>query len=110
MSPEAEKTRRELLEEMLLQDPQNSFARYGLAMEFVNSEPIAAWTHFEHLLSHNPEYSPTYYQAGVFLMKQGRFDEARKVLSTGLEVTGRQGNKHAQSELQAALDDLNDRQ
>jgi Tfp pilus assembly protein PilF len=109
MSPEAEKTRREFLEEALRQDSNNTFARYGLAMEFVKTEPATAWTHFEHLLQHHPEYSATYYQAGVFLMNQGRLDEARKVLATGVEVTGRQGKQHAQSELQAALDDLNDR-
>ena len=109
MSPEAEKTRREFLEEALRQDSNNTFARYGLAMEFVKTEPATAWTHFEHLLQHHPEYSATYYQAGTFLLKQGRMEEARKVLATGLEVTGRQGKQHARSELQAALDDLNDR-
>jgi hypothetical protein len=109
MSPEAEKTRREFLEEALRQDPSNTFARYGLAMELVNSEPGAAWSHFEYLLMHHSEYSATYYQAGVFLMKQERLDEARKVLATGVEITGRQGKQHAQAELQAALDDLNDR-
>jgi len=31
------------------------------------------------------------------------------VLATGVEVAGRQGKQHAQSELQAALNDLNDR-
>jgi Tfp pilus assembly protein PilF len=107
MSPEAEKTRREFLEEALRQDPDNTFARYGLAMELANSEPAAAWTHFEHLLLHHPEYAATYYQAGAFLLKQGRIEEARQVLATGVEVTGRQGKQHAQSELQAALDDLN---
>ena len=109
MSPEAEKTRREFLEEALRQDPHNTFARYGLALELVNSEPAAAWTHFQYLLLHHPEYSATYYQAGVFLMRQGRLDEARQVLATGVEVTGRQSKQHAQAELQAALDDLNDR-
>jgi Tfp pilus assembly protein PilF len=109
MSPEAEKTRREFLEEALRQDPHNTFARYGLALEFVNSEPAAAWTHFQYLLLHHPEYSATYYQAGMFLVKQGRLDEARKVLATGVEITGHQRKQHAQAELQAALDDLNDR-
>ena len=93
MSPEAEKTRREFLEEALRQDPHNTFARYGLALELAKSEPAAAWTHFEYLLQHHPEYSATYFQAGAFLIKQGRMDEARKVLATGMEVTGRQG-KH----------------
>jgi tetratricopeptide (TPR) repeat protein len=108
MSPEAEKTRREFLEETLRQDPDNTFARYGLALELAKNEPAAAWTHFEYLLLHHPEYSATYFQAGAFLMKEGRLDEARKVLATGVEVTGRQGKQHAQGELQAALDDLNE--
>ena len=109
MPPEAEKTRREFLEETLRQDPGNTFARYGLAMELASNEPAAAWMHFEYLLAHHPEYSASYYQAGVFLVKQGRVDEARKVLARGIEVTGRQGKQHARTELQAALDDLNDR-
>ena len=107
MSPEAEKTRREFLEETLRQHPDNAFARYGLAMELANSDPAAAWTHFEYLLLHHPEYAATYFQAGTFLLKQGRLDEARKVLAAGVEVTGRQGKQHAQAEIQAALDDLN---
>ncbi len=106
MSPEVEKTRREFLEEALRQDPHNTFARYGLALELAKSEPAAAWTHFEFLLLHHPEYSATYFQAGRFLRDQGRLEEARKVLSTGVEVTGHQGKQHAQAELQAALDDL----
>jgi len=42
----------------------------------------------------------------MFLSSQGRSEEARKVLAQGIEVSGRQGNSHAQGELQAALDDL----
>jgi hypothetical protein len=109
MSAEAETTRREFLEETLRQDPDNTFAQYGLAMELAKSEPVAAWTHFEYLLLHHPEYSATYYQAGMFLAKQGRLDEARKVLAAGVEVTRGQGKQHAQAELQGALDDLDDR-
>ena len=106
MSPEAEKTRREFLEEALAQDSGNTFARYGLALEFAQSEPHAAWPHFQYLLLHHPEYSATYYQAGIFLIRQGRPEEARKVLAAGVEVTARQGKRHAQAELQSALDDL----
>jgi len=109
MSPEAEKTRREFLEDTLRQDPTNTFARYGLAMELAGSEPAIAWTHFEYLLHHQPEYAATYLQAGIFLIKQGRLGEARQVLAKGVEVTGRQGKYHARAELQAALDDLTER-
>lgn len=103
---EPEKTRREFLEEALQQDPGNTFARYGLALELAKTEPAAAWLHFEYLLLNHPEYSATYYQAGMFLLAQGRPDDARKVLAAGVEVTGRQNKQHAQRELQAALDDL----
>lgn len=108
MPPEIEKTRREFLDETVRAQPDNTFARYGLAMELASSDPSAAWGHFQYLLNHHPDYPATYYQAGMFLSKQGRTEEARKVLAEGIKVTGRLGNQHAQSELQAALDDLND--
>jgi predicted Zn-dependent protease len=102
-----EKTRIELLQETVKSSPDNTFVRYALAIELSNSgEPLSAWPHFEYLLTHHPEYAATYYQAGKFLAKQGRRDEARSVLAKGIEVTGSQGNLHAQSELQAALDEL----
>jgi len=102
-----EKTRAQLLEETLSSSPDNTFARYALAMELSNSsQPASAWSHFEYLLAHHPEYAAAYYQAGKFLAKQNRLDEAKRVFAKGIEVTGRQGNLHAQSELQAALDEL----
>lgn len=102
-----EKTRIELLSETLAADPENAFVRYGLALELSNAgRAPEAWDHFNYLLTHHPDYAATYYQAGVFLTKQGRREEAATVFSRGIEVTGRLGNSHAQSELQAALDDL----
>lgn len=102
-----EKTRREFLVETLEANPDNAFARYALAMELAQSDqPASAWEHFDFLLNHHPEYAAAYYQAGKFLIKQERRDEAKRVIAKGIEVTGSQGNLHAQSELQAALDEL----
>ncbi len=103
---EAEPTRHELLEELVRQQPGDTFARYGLAMELAKTDPAAAWNQFSYLLEHHPEYAATYYHAGAFLTKHGRGEEARSVLTKGIEVTARQGNKHAHGELQAALQDL----
>jgi len=100
-------SRIEFLRQALKNNPADTFARYGLALELSKyGDAKEAWEHFDYLLTHQPDYSPTYYQAGMFLNSQGRRDEARKVLARGIEVTGRQGNLHAQSELQAALDQL----
>jgi tetratricopeptide (TPR) repeat protein len=102
-----EKTRLEFLHDSVTADPSNTFARYGLAMELHGAGRDAeAWQQFDHLLTHHPEYSAAYYQAGMLLVKLGRREQASQVLQKGIEVTGRQGNSHAQSELQAAFDDL----
>lgn len=102
-----EKSRLEFLQETLAVDPENTFVRYGLAMELQNAgKTPEARTHFDYLLTHHPDYSAAYFQAAMLLIKLDRRDEARKVLERGIEVTGRQGNAHAQSELRAALDDL----
>jgi tetratricopeptide (TPR) repeat protein len=106
LASEAETDRRQFLERAVRQDPDDTFARYGLAMELAKTEPETAWTHFEYLLTRHPGYSATYFQAGMFLLNQGRRDEARKVLTAGVEVTSREGKQHAQHELQAALDNL----
>jgi Tfp pilus assembly protein PilF len=102
-----EKTRLELLQEIVENKPEDTFARYGLAMELATAgDPAAAWQHFDYLLTHHPEYSPAYYHAAKLLAGQARREEAQKVLAKGIEVTARQGNLHAQSELQAALEEL----
>ena len=102
-----EKTRLEFLVETLEGNPDNAFARYALALELAQSDQAAsAWEHFEFLLNRHPEYAATYYQAGKFLAKQERRDEAKRVIAKGIEITRSQGNHHAESELQAALDEL----
>ena len=87
--------------------PDDAFTCYALAVDLANNgQNEEAWQHFEYLLAHHPDYSATYYQAGMFLLRQGRREEARKALAKGVEVTDRQGNSHAQKQLQAALDML----
>ncbi len=102
-----EQTRLDFLQASLKKNPDDTFARYALAMEFCNTgQAETAWEHFEYLLTRHPDYSATYYQAGMLLWKQGRREEARKVFSEGVEVTRRQGKSHAQSELERALEEL----
>ena len=85
----------------------DTFARYALAIELVrDGRRDEAWEHFRYLLEHHPDYAPVYYQAGVLLADQGQSEEARKVLTRGVELTRRLGQKHAESELLAALDSL----
>lgn len=92
---------------MLAQDPKNSFARYGLAMEHVKSGQLEeAVGQFRDLIASDPNYAAAYFHAGQTMEKLGRVEEARAMYESGIEVTSRTGDDHTRSELQAALDIL----
>ena len=102
-----ENERLTFLRQSLMANAEDTFARYALALELTRAgQPGEAWEHFRYLLEHHPDYSAAYYQAGTLLANQGRMDDARRVFTEGVEVTRRLGQKHAESELIAALDGL----
>jgi Flp pilus assembly protein TadD len=97
----------EVLKTMVAQNPADAFARYGLAMELVKSGELeSAVSEFRSLLDHNPNYAAAYFHGGQVLEKLGDVEQARVFYQKGVEVTGRTGDQHARSELQAALDML----
>jgi predicted Zn-dependent protease len=96
-----------ILSEILEQNPNDAFARYGLAMEFSKAgEVVRALKEFENLVSAHPDYTAGYFMAAQTLAKAGRTDEARKMLSDGIVSASRTGNSHAQSEMEAMLAEL----
>jgi predicted Zn-dependent protease len=95
------------LKEILAMDPKNTLARYGLAMELVQSgETEAALAEFGTLLNDDPGYTAGYFMAAQTLSTAGRTQEAIARLRSGIESANRSGNRHAVSEMQAMLDDL----
>lgn len=99
--------RLELLRSMVGENPNDSFLRYGLAMEYINSGDLErAIEEFRALLAANPSYSAAYYHGGQALEKAGRREEARTLYKEGLDATTRNGDLHTRSEIQAALDSL----
>ena len=96
--------RLEILEQMVAQNPQNTFARYGLAMERANQgDWTAAVSEFRTLLEHDENYAAAYYHAGQALEKLGHLEEARTMYEKGIEITTRKGDLHTRSEIEAAL-------
>jgi tetratricopeptide (TPR) repeat protein len=99
--------RLEVLKNLLSQKPDDLFARYGLAMEYVKAgQWDSALAEFRALLERNPEYVAAYYQGGQALERLNRSEEAGQMYRRGIEAATRTGNLHARSELQAALDVL----
>jgi tetratricopeptide (TPR) repeat protein len=99
--------RAEILKQVLEQNPNDAFARYGLAMEYSRVGEIeAALAEFKKLLELHPNYIAGYQMAGQMLSAAGRNEEARQMLEAGIATAGRAGNKHAQEEMQGLLAEL----
>ncbi|MGA2808043.1 MAG: hypothetical protein ABSE87_07890 [Terracidiphilus sp.] len=95
------------LREILELDPRNSFARYGVAMELAGrGETAEALKEFDTLLTNDPEYTAGYFMAAQTLATAGRTGEAIGRLKSGILSAERSGNRHAVSEMQAMLDEL----
>ena len=99
--------RLQMLKDLLAQDPNNQLARYGLGMEYSSKGDVdAAVSEFKNLLQINPDYANAYFMAAQALAKAERTDEAKQLLMQGITAAARTGNGHAQSEMQALLDEL----
>jgi len=96
-----------MLTEILGQNPGDAFARYGLAMEYSKAGDIErSLAEFKTLLEKNPDYTPGYFMAAQTLASASRVEEAKRMLSDGIASAIRTGNKHAQSEMTAMMEEL----
>ena len=96
-----------MLSEILTVNPEDSFARYGLAQEYSNAGQIdQALQEFKTLIEKNPDYTPAYFMAAQALAKASRVDDAKRMLVDGISSARRTGNTHAQSEMTAMLEEL----
>jgi tetratricopeptide (TPR) repeat protein len=97
----------DLLNDILAQNPNDPFARYGLAMEYSkNGNLEQALGEFGKLLAANPDYTAGYFMAAQTLVRAERSEEARKMLAEGIRAAQRTSNRHAQTEMEAMLDEL----
>jgi tetratricopeptide (TPR) repeat protein len=96
-----------MLSEILTANPNDAFARYGLAMECSNrGEVERALEEFGKLLAAHPDYTAGYFMAAQTLTKVARTEEAKRMLNDGIRSAERTGNSHARSEMEAMLSEL----
>jgi tetratricopeptide (TPR) repeat protein len=82
----------------------DSFAWYGLAMEYRSlGRHDDALATFERLREADPGYVPMYLMCGQMLQGLGRAEDARAWLSSGIAAARAKGDAHALSELEGAL-------
>lgn len=95
------------LRDILATNPNDAFARYALGLEYSGSgDTEGALTEFRSLLAAHPDYINGYFMAAQVLERAGRLDEAREMLAKGIERARQANNRHALSEMQDMLDQL----
>ena len=95
------------LNDVLTQNPNDAFARYGLAMEYSKQGDLdRALAEFSILLKNSPDYTAGYFMAAQALARADRTAEAKTMLTDGIASARRTGNLHALSEMEAMLAEL----
>jgi tetratricopeptide (TPR) repeat protein len=98
------------LEQMLAfleQDPDDSFARYAVALEYNSrKEHAKALEYLSELRRRDPDYVAAYFQLGHIYTGMDEWEKAEEALTEGIKVAKRTGDLHSASEMQAALDEL----
>ena len=92
---------------MLVDDPQDTFLRYSLAMELDkedrNDESLSR---LDELTKDTPPYVPAFFMAGQQLVRLGRVSDARSYLRDGIEAARAQNDSHAAGEMSEFLASL----
>ena len=94
------------IEAMLVDEPNDPFLRYGLAMEHTSlGDDATAVAVLRELIALNPEppYVPAYLQAGQALMRLDREADAAAMLRAGIAAAKLTGNDHARGEMEGFL-------
>lgn len=100
-------TRREKLETMLAGSPDDPFLRYALALALASEGDAAGATvRLKEMLQSTPDYVPAYFQLAQLQVGLGEADEAKPVLTRGIEMARRAGDSHAEGEMRGLLEQL----
>lgn len=99
----------EKLKEFLRMDPNDSFSRHALALEYSKlGDDVTARRLLEEVLELDPASIGSYYQLGKLLERTGETALALVWYEKGMAAARAAGEKRAYNELQAAYEDLAD--
>lgn len=97
-------SRREKIEALLVDDPRDAFLRYSLAMELdKEGAHERSLETLRGLMGDEPPYVPAFFMAGQQLARLDRGEEARPIVTAGIDAARLQGDDHAASEMTGFL-------
>jgi Tfp pilus assembly protein PilF len=95
--------------EMLEKEPNDSFLRYALALEYARgNETQKAIEQLEDLLLNDVNYLGAYYQLGKYYEETEQQQKAAETYQKGIAIARLQNNKKTLGELNEALQQLED--
>lgn len=101
--------RRQYLHQLLEASPKDSFLLFALAKEYENAgDDAQATALYLQLKASDPVYVGLYYHLGKLYERQHDFQNAISTYKQGIEISRSLQDRHAMSELQGALLNLED--
>lgn len=93
-------TRRERIEALLADEPQDQFLRYGLAIEFENEGRFEESADvFRSLMNDPVPHVPSFLRGAQLFVRMDEIEEARGALRTGIEIARSRGEMHPAGEM-----------
>lgn len=91
-----------LLNKYILEEPNNPFNIYALAMEFYEEQPEKALELLEQLVEQFPNYVPTYFKITHLFWGLEEWNKANELFLKGIEHAQEQNEEKAIHELKSA--------
>ena len=92
-----------LLKAYIEDDPNDPFNYYGLAMEYIETDPELALEILSKIIQDHSNYLPSYYKAAHLLWDMEEWDRAEKVFLKGIELAELLNEKKTLSELKTSF-------
>lgn len=101
-------SRKEKIQAMLAEEPNDAFLKYSLAMELRKEDNFEESIQILKGLAYDPsvKYVAAFFMAAQQLAELGQTEEARGFLRDGIEEARAQNNLHAAAEMSELLKDL----
>lgn len=101
-------SRKEKIQAMLAEEPNDAFLKYSLAMELRKEDSFEESIQILKQLAYDPsvKYVAAFFMAAQQLAELGQTEEARGFLRDGIEEARAQNNLHAAAEMSELLKDL----
>lgn len=97
----------EKLKQFLLANPNDSFIKHALALEYIKlGDDTSARSLLEELLKKDPGYVGSYYHLGKLLERNNEMELAVQWYQKGMEQAQKAGENHAFGELRGAYEEL----